>query len=93
MPRVVTASRRKRPYPHLAQQVISGLLTRPAGEEPMNSDLMTLDNLDEGVRTPAHRLLDQHAVRLHTGPHIPSNLLLPETIRAFARTLTRPHTG
>jgi hypothetical protein len=75
---------RKRPYPHLAEQVISDLASSPAGEESMNSDLVTLDYLDKRVGTAPHGLLDQRAVRLHAAPHVPSNLLLPESVWAFA---------
>jgi hypothetical protein len=55
----------------------------------MNSDLVTLDNLDERVGSALHGPVDQRTVCLHASPHIPSNLPLQETVRAFAAEPTQ----
>ena len=68
VPLVVAAPARERPDPDLAEQVIGGLLTRPAGEEPVDRDLVTLHNLDKRVGAAPHGPLDQHAVGVHAAP-------------------------
>jgi hypothetical protein len=50
---------------NLAEQIVSNLASAPAREESVNRDLMTLDNLDERVRTAPYGLLDQRTVLLH----------------------------
>src|SRR4051794_2434619 len=82
--RVVTVSGRERPDPHLAEQVIGCLMSRPAREEPVNGDLVTPDDLDEGVGTAPRGALDQRAVRLHvTPPVLPLIRYCGKPARAF----------
>jgi hypothetical protein len=52
--------------PDLAQQVIGRLAAGPAGEEPVHGNLVSPDNLDERVGSPAHGPLDQRTVCLHS---------------------------
>jgi hypothetical protein len=65
VPGVVTSAAREGPDPDLAEQVVGGLLGRPAGEEPVDRDLVTLHNLDKRVGAARHGPFDQHAVGVH----------------------------
>jgi hypothetical protein len=85
MPEVVTAPRRERPDPYLAEQVVGGLVSRPAGQEPVYGDLVTLDDLDERIRAAARGPLDQRAVRLHVTPRCCLSTLLLPASRASVR--------
>lgn len=57
---VITAPRSERSYPDLAKQIVGGLVPGASGEVPVNSDLVTFDNLDEcfgfAAQRPRHQL-------------------------------------
>jgi hypothetical protein len=76
---------RERPDPHLAEQVVSHLASRPAGDESVHGGLVPPDDLDERVGTAPRRLLDQRAIGLHVPPpEFPLTFYGNKAVRAFA---------